>query len=129
MTGGHRSRVGGSSSTRSEGERRLSARPRVGVLDRKNSLPLARDHLRCRTGHLIPHCCAGASTTAASFHDAEGLGGTPRHRLTGDLEGLVALEVVLQQVHLSVGLDFESFGIDGLAEAYPGARGAIHYDS
>jgi len=77
------------------------------------------DHPRCPTGHY----------TAALVHDAEGLGGTPRHRLAGDLEGLVVLEFVLQQVHLAVGLDFESFGIDGLAEAYPGARSAIHCDS
>jgi hypothetical protein len=32
-------------------------------------------------------------------------------------------------VRLAVGLDFESFGIDALADSDPGARGAIHYDS
>jgi hypothetical protein len=57
------------------------------------------------------------------------LGWAPRHRLAGDLEGVVVLEVVLQQVRLAVGSDFESFGIDALADSYPGARGAVHYDS
>jgi hypothetical protein len=77
------------------------------------------DHSRCPTG---PYA-------AALVHDAQGLGGTPRYCLAGDLEGLAVLEVVLQQVRLAVGSDFESFGIDGLADSYPGARGAIYDDS
>ena len=92
MTGGHRSRVGGRRSTRSEGGTTL-----------------------IRAASLVD--------------DLEGLGGAPCHRVAGDLEGRVVLEVLLQHVRLAVGLDFESFGVDGLAYSYPGARGAVHYDS
>src|SRR6516165_3601533 len=86
MTGGHRSRVGGRRSTRSEGGTTL-----------------------IRAASLVD--------------DLEGLGGAPCHRVAGDLE------VPLQHVRLAVGLNFESFGIDGLADSDPGARAAIHYDS
>ena len=92
MTGGHRSRVGGRRSTRSEGGTTL-----------------------IRAASLVD--------------DLEGLGGAPCHRVAGDLVDDEALVVALQHVRLAVGLNFESFGIDGLADSDPGARAAIHYDS
>lgn len=72
---------------------------------------------------------ADTYTAAALVLDPKGSGGAPRHCLAGDLDGRVVLEVGLEHVCLAVGLDFESFGIDGLADSYPGARGAVHYDS
>ena len=66
---------------------------------------------------------------ASLVDDLEGLGGAPCHRVAGDLEGRVVLEVLLQHVRLAVGVNFESFGVDCFAEAYPGALGTVHDDS